>query len=273
MKQPVAALADEVQRLVARYLQIADAALPGLVEGLYLVGSTALGDFQPAVSDVDFIAVTPKRITDHQRQALAKVHAEVAAESGLPAFEGPYVTFADLAASPQEVPDGPFHHDGELTAGHQGRTPVEWVTLARHGIAARGPEPAALAIVTDPCELLAWTLQNLDEYWAPWAARSQDPQTQTARAMLTDWGVAWAVLGVSRLHYTVAAGDITSKTGAGRHALSTFPARWHSIITEALRCRPVPLRLPGSLEAATARRTEASEFVTFAIDATRQAAS
>lgn len=258
-----------VQRLVSRYLRRVDAALPGLVEGLYVVGSTALGDFQPAVSDVDFVAVTGEPVTGPQRQALASVHAGIAAEAGLPALEGPYVTFSDLAANPRQVPDGPFQHDGALTVGHQGRNPVEWLTLARYGIAVRGPEPAALPIAADTGELVAWTLRNLDEYWAPWAARSRDPETQTARVMLTDWGVAWAVLGISRLHYAVVAKDITSKTGAGRHALATFPNRWHGIITEALRCRSVPLRRPDSLDAATARRAEATEFVTFAIKATR----
>lgn len=272
MKQRGAELPGRAQRLVSRYADIADAALPGLIEGLYVVGSTALGDFQPAVSDVDFVAVTADRVTEQQRQALASVQAEVAAETGLPPLDGPYVTFSDLAASPQEAPDGPFYHDGVLAVGHEGRTPVEWLTLARYGITVRGPELVTVPIAADTGELTAWTLRNLDEYWAPWASRSEDPGTRTARAMLSDWGVAWAVLGVSRLHYTVVAKDITSKTGAGRHALAMFPDRWHRIITEALRCRPVPLRPPDSLDAATARRAEATEFVTFAINATRDAA-
>jgi hypothetical protein len=262
-------LPGQVQRLVSRYLRIVDTALPGLVGGLYVVGSTALGDFQPAVSDADFVAVTREPVTGPQCQALASVHAEVAAETGLPALEGPYVTLSDLAASPQEPPDGPFHHDGALTVGHEGRTPVEWLILARYGLTVRGPEPAAVPITVDPAELTAWTVRNLDRYWAPWADRSQDPETQTAQVMLTDWGVAWAVLGVSRLHYAVVTNDITSKTGAGRHALATFPDRWQGIITEALRCRPAPLRRPDSLDSAIARRAEATEFVTFAINATR----
>ncbi len=263
-------LPDKAQRAISCYLQAVDAALPGLVEGLYVIGSTALGDFQPEVSDVDFAAVTGQPLTGEQRQALAAVHAEVAGKPGLPALEGPYVTLRDLAASPRHAPDGAFYHDGELAVGHQGRNPVAWATLARYGIAARGPAPAALAIADDPAELRAWTLQNLDEYWVPWLAQSQDPQARAAMAMLTDWGVAWAVLGVSRLHYTAAERDITSKTGAGRHALAAFPRRWHGIITEALRCRAVPLRRPASLPAATARKAEATGFLAFAIGAVRQ---
>ncbi|WP_068922721.1 aminoglycoside adenylyltransferase domain-containing protein [Planobispora rosea] len=51
------------------------------------------------------------------------------------------------------------------------------------------------------------------------------------------YGAVWIVTGVTRLHYTLATGDITSKEGAGRYALQTFPARWHRVLDEALRIR------------------------------------
>ena len=43
--------------------------------------------------------------------------------------------------------------------------------------------------------------------------------------------------GVTRLHYTLATGLVTAKTGVGRYALATFPARWHRIARECLRIR------------------------------------
>jgi hypothetical protein len=56
-------LPDEVEHVLHRYLMWVDNVLPGLVEGLYLIGSTALSDYQPGVSDVDFIAVSSLRST------------------------------------------------------------------------------------------------------------------------------------------------------------------------------------------------------------------
>jgi hypothetical protein len=56
-------LPAEVDRVVTRYLALVDAAAPGVVEGLYLVGSVALDDFHPRASDVDFIAVPTARRT------------------------------------------------------------------------------------------------------------------------------------------------------------------------------------------------------------------
>ncbi len=261
------ALPDPVDQVVGQYLESVDALLPGVVEGLYLVGSTALDDFQPGVSDVDFMAVTSAPLDEGAVDALASVHATIGADDGLPALEGPYVTFDELRARPAEAGEGVFHH-GVLDTGRAGRSPIEWVTLARHGIAVRGPGPDSLDISTDPDELTAWTRDNLDIYWAPWVARSRGA-TPTAMAMLSDWGVAWGVLGVSRTHYTLSTGAITSKSGAGRYALDVFPSCWHGVVHEAMRCRPRPLGPPGSLEAAMDRRDEVIAFMEFAIDAAR----
>jgi hypothetical protein len=45
-----------VDQVVDAYLRMVDAEVAGLVEGLYLVGSVALGDFRPRGSDIDFVA-------------------------------------------------------------------------------------------------------------------------------------------------------------------------------------------------------------------------
>jgi hypothetical protein len=253
-------LPAEVDRVVTRYLALADAAAPGVVAGLYLVGSVALDDFHPRSSDVDFIAVSSAPMSESSRQALASVHADLAAETGRPAFEGIYVTFGELTRSPVDTA-GPVHHDGELAFGPGGRSPVEWATLARHGVPVRGPDPAQLSVHADAAELTAWTLENLDQYWKRWITQSKDLATRTAMAMLTDWGVAWGVLGVSRQHYTVATGQITSKTGAGRYALGRFPAGWHGVIDEALRCRPEPVSAPAPGRAPEQRRAQAIAFM------------
>ena len=51
------------------------------------------------------------------------------------------------------------------------------------------------------------------------------------------WAVVWGVLGVSRLHCTLATGGIVSKYAAGLYARETFPTRWHRIVYESLRIR------------------------------------
>jgi hypothetical protein len=96
---------------------------------------------------------------------------------------------------------------------------------------------AALKLWSDPVALAAWTDQNLDRYWR----RMLDPGSWLTRrggvAGLTEYACEWCVLGVSRLHYTLATGNITSKAGGGIHAQSAFDARWQPVIAEALRIR------------------------------------
>ena len=72
----------------------------------------------------------------------------------------------------------------------------------------------------------------------------------------------WGVLGISRLAYTRATGQIASKSAAGEWALTAFDPRWQPIIEEALAYRrgePSKYRNP------FARRRDALAFVEMAI--------
>jgi hypothetical protein len=61
---------------------------------------------------------------------------------------------------------------------------------------------------------------------------------------------------VSRLHYTLATGDICSKEGAARYALATFPEWWHRVVNEVLRIRRANQAGPGAATAVTAQVRE-----------------
>lgn len=218
-------LPPRARDLVDRYTDRMDRARPGLLQGLYLVGSIALDDFHDEVSDVDFVAVAE----DPDPEVLREVHA------GLDRFDGLYVTYDELRTSPSKLADGYYQLDGTLRRGMEGRSPVEWTVLARYGVAVRGPEPAALGVPVDPEELRDWVRGNANTYWRQYL---DDPHD-----LIFDAGVAWAVLGISRLHYSMVTGDITSKCGAARHAVEAFPAH-RAIIEEALRHRTSPVVRP-----------------------------
>ncbi|WP_279582729.1 nucleotidyltransferase domain-containing protein [Fodinicola feengrottensis] len=80
---------------VVGYLEAVDALAPGLVEGFYLEGSAALGDFQPHSSDIDFVAVTADRPDTTALGTLAEVHAKLR-NRRRPFLDGVYVTWEDL---------------------------------------------------------------------------------------------------------------------------------------------------------------------------------
>ena len=226
-----------VQRVVDYYLHAADAAVPNLVEGLYLEGSVALGDFQPDSSDIDFVAVTAEPLSPAALAQLERVHGRVRERFPRPCFDGIYLTWQDLARAPSEVTVSARCLDGKFRAAPiEPPSPVSWHTVARYGIACRGPQPKDLDIVSDDETLAAWTDGNLASYWTPLVASASHLGSRWGLISLTAYGTVWIVGGVSRLHYTLATGDIASKASACRHALAAFP-EWQRIITEALRLR------------------------------------
>ncbi|GII81810.1 hypothetical protein Sru01_67920 [Sphaerisporangium rufum] len=223
--------------LVAAYLRAVDAEAEGLIEGLYLEGSVALGDFRPYTSDVDFVAVTAAPPEGPALAALERAHARLRARTPRPSLDGVYLTWNDLRDGPAGTGPRPHSHEGHLQGATIPDNPVLWHTLARHGMACRGPEPAGLDVWHDKHALAAWVDTNLDRYWRRLCDRAARPFSLWRTAVLSPYATVWIVTGVVRLHYTLATGDITSKEGAGRHALETFPERWHRVVEEALRIR------------------------------------
>ncbi|WP_328478487.1 DUF4111 domain-containing protein [Streptomyces sp. NBC_00377] len=231
-------LDSSVYVVVQTYLHALDIEAPGLIQGLYLVGSVALQDFHPGASDVDFVAVTAAPLDDQQVDVVQRAHTRLADAHPRPYFDGSYVTWADLAADPLQAVPGPHVHEHRFSRATRGdRHLVTWHTLADHGAALRGPLPGDFAIHTDPAALAAWTHQNLGTYWRPWWHRASRLPSPLGLACLGTWGPAWGVLSVSRLHYTLASGRITSKQGAGEYALTRFDDSWHRIVEECLRIR------------------------------------
>ena len=84
----------------------------------------------------------------------------------------------------------------------------------------------------------AWCRQNLTDYWVPMAHGWRALADVIPDEHLTDpYGLAWGVLGVPRLDFTVRTLDTTSKGGAGRWALANYGPEWHAVIEFALSVR------------------------------------
>lgn len=254
---------ETVREVADTFLSLADEALPARIEGLYLAGSVALGDFVQGQSDIDFIAVTTGALGRHELQALELTHEKLSERFPRPWFSGVYVTWADLARDPSDV-SVPGYHEGRFSAtGGFDANPIQWLTLRTHPVAVRGP--ARPAVWTDPGVVRAWTLANLRSYWSSWVSRQQK-LVGRGTMMLSDWAVTWGVLGIPRMHYTLATGGVISKSGAGEYALETFADQWRPIITEALQIRRGGVRAAAYERHPLARRRDALEFMVHAID-------
>lgn len=222
-----------VQRVLHTYIGLVNEALPGLLNGLYLHGSLALGAFNPGLSDIDFIAITSRRCASSDIASLRAIHHTLAHRYPDVQLEGSYLQWPDLGRLEDTIPPHPHVHDGSLhPSGYHDVNGVTWWMLKHRGIAIIGPPPDQLDIHVDWEDLLAKMHHNLNTYWASFTT---NPRRMAS--LLDDYGIQWAVLGVLRQLYTFHTHVITSKTEAGMYGLEHLPLQWHQLIQEAINIR------------------------------------
>jgi Nucleotidyltransferase domain len=223
-----------VSDLVSLYLQRIDEAAPGLVTGLHVVGSTALGAWQPGRSDIDTVILTSRSFTPDDLAAVEAVHGTF---SGSLYFDGVYLDPATFAAQPMDRSVVPFVVMGALRTDRPcgELNPVVWLILSRYGIAVRGPRLSDLTVSSAALE--AYNRTNLHEYWAPLAEeiRSSSVDAPDDQPVEASW-VDWAILGPARLHYTLATGDVIAKPDVAAYIAREFPA-WGPLAARAAAYR------------------------------------
>jgi hypothetical protein len=254
---------QDVALVTDAFLRSAEKMAPGLIDSLHLHGSLGFGEYFPAASDVDFVAVLSTRPDDVQLAGLAAAHRDVKAAFPHPRLDGVHLVDADLRKPPEACPDvpcvleGSFHSSGRISVN-----PVTWHELAWHRVTVHGPALTDGQVWTDQGALRSFTYANLTSYWTPVAARLRAAPPEA----ITPHNVAWCVLGVSRLHHLLAAGSMTSKSGAGRYARTVFGPRWRPIVAEALRARESPELPSAYADDLVARGRDTAAFMTMAIE-------
>jgi hypothetical protein len=221
------------------YRRLLDERAPGLVDGLYLHGSVALGAWVEGKSDLDFVAILARPADKRDLAALDLVHREVARVSPRPEMQGAYLRRQDLHGTATEVAPHPAYSDGRLRLStRSGLCPVDRWLLSERGVTVFGADLEARDL--DVCwdEVAGYMADNLQTYWAAWLT-----SPRRLAYLLVDDGVEWAVLGVCRLLYGLEEKSLVSKLEAGEHALIRLPTRWHALLREAIDLRLGRLRL------------------------------
>ena len=237
-------VSTSVAGVVDRYLADLLGTVPHLVDGVYLTGSVALGDFHAQWSDIDFVTVLRERPGKHDLRSLANTHERVATAYETPRLDGWYLTWDDLYA-----PRDPKRTMGLRARGarmHGGRNWVPpaliWHEMDEHGLHVHGPQLAEHDIARDPEGVRTWCLETLDTTWTPWWHANARLLSLAGIGSLGTWATASGVLGVARIRYTLETGKVTSKCGGGEWALGALDPRWHRILEESLRIRNRPDR-------------------------------
>ena len=228
------ALPNGAAARLGRYLDAVDAAVPGLIVGLHVTGSLALGDYHPDRSDIDVVVVVAHAPDPSERSLLAEVHRVVATR-----VDGPYIPIDVIAKPPADIGPVAFHVDGRFEFGdcHE-VSPVTWAILAHDAITVRGATPGGARRARrsrgrervqrrEPAELLG----RLGARRSP---RSSTRPSTTTRSKRTSWSGACSV---SRGALRGATGRVVSKRAGGEYVFETFGAEWHDIARLALEAR------------------------------------
>ena len=229
-------LPHDVSRLLDEFVDVLDRELPGVVEGVYVVGSLALDDYRPGVSDVDLVVVSAVDPGPAAQAALQRVQRVVTSPAA-PVLDAIFLTWNDLAG-PAGADAGWAHFgDGAVhpKAGYNANPPV-WRTIARRGVTVRGPAPETLRVFDDDDEIVRFCRTDLLGYWANWASAARG-FGKTAAFASTDAGLVWGALNPTRLHAEATTGRVISKGAGVAHIAQHFDGRFTTLVARARRVR------------------------------------
>ncbi len=221
----------DVNVLLHRVLTEARAILGPRFVGMYLYGSLALGDFDRASSDIDFVVVTTDELPDEVVAALQAMHARIGASDSRWAIEleGSYIPRDALRRRDPARARHPHIDRGSSRLAveqHDSDWVIQRHILREHGIVLAGPPIAPLIDPVGPDEVRRAVLELIDGWWAPML---DNPTPMNSRGYQD-----YAVLTMCRALYAVRYAAIVSKPVAAHWARAELGSPWSATIDRAL---------------------------------------
>jgi predicted nucleotidyltransferase len=205
------------------------AVLGAKLVGLYLYGSLAAGDFDPASSDVDFVAATAVRLDDADLAELAAMHAEIATDGGRwgKRLEGAYLPLDALRRHNPHDMRHPFLSSTTPFGIHE--LGWDWVinrhTLRQRGVVIDGPPPATLIDPITRAELTHAVRMLLRTDWSRYLDDSELLRARNYQA--------FAIFTMCRALYALECGELVSKSAAATWAEQHLGTEWRPLVERA----------------------------------------
>ena len=200
--------------------------------GMYLVGSLALGDFDPQKSDLDLMIVTFDTLSEETVASLRELHQHFDDSAS------PWAKRVDAVYIPQIILREPFPPAARypvvewpkllaLEALESG-WPIQRFTMRNCGIIVSGPDPHSLLDPVHPDDLRQASVAIVER----WQAQAHgDPEWP---AWLREQGNhTFVVLTLCRLLYTLETGSVASKPAAAHWVETVLTSRWSGLIRRA----------------------------------------
>jgi len=217
---------DDVNEVLEKLVGGVQKILGDNLIGIYLHGSLALGDFDLANSDVDFMVVIKNKLTDAQIDRIEKMHNDlIADENGWgKKLEGSYLTQEQLKSFEPPFEPRPYLNEKDFyRAADYGQ---EWIlekyAVRECGITLFGPDPKELIERVEVDDVVVAVKNIFQENWLPMLTNPQKLEN--------DWYQPYAILTLCRVMYVTEKGKMGSKQEAAAWALDNFGDRWGDLL-------------------------------------------
>ena len=200
-----------------------------IMEGVYIYGSIALGAFNEQKSDIDFIVLLKRELSDQEVVAIKGIHSQMNKYEFGNRMDGVYVQASLIGKTNEEQPMYPFCSDGKVSVGHWDVNHITWWVLKQHGISLQGTSIEELNIPTNWEDVLKTLEYNVNKYWFN--------KTKKMYLFLFDSMIEFTTCTISRIICSLEQQDIFSKDKAVKLCLGTLPEEWHLLLKEGARIR------------------------------------
>jgi predicted nucleotidyltransferase len=201
--------------------------------GMYVIGSLAIGDFNPNTSDIDFIVVTKASLDDHLFGRLKQMHSEFAS-SNSPWAKKVEVVYVPVDVLPNHAsPSAQYPQIEDGTELFKDVLEQGWVfqayTLREKSIVVAGPDLHTTLEPINPKEMIP-AVRSIAGRWLEGAEK--DPTW-------LDWlenrdCQVFVVQTLCRMLYSLKTGSVTSKPAAAKWAQQNLESPWDDLIAHTL---------------------------------------
>lgn len=215
--RPASHLPPDVAANVESYVSEARQAVGDQLEGVYAVGSAALGHFQSGASNIDLVVVGAEPWTQEQLDKLTHMHRRLNHHHRPAAVC--YAAGSDFT--------GAVTYRGQSSEPADGlANPLTAAILARNPVALYGPEIAAPA-VDNPAAVRDFSARQFAD------ARKRHP----SRLLLTRWAVSPLVMDAARDAAGVISAKPWAKDDAAEAVADRLGVHFHKILYDSLAFR------------------------------------
>lgn len=223
---------DDINEILARLATGLDGILGDTLVGFYLTGSLTYGDFDRGSSDIDYLVILERTITEDERRALIGLHVEIGQRfpEWRERIEGSYIT-RDMLSSIEPPPMGRPYVNGGAFWGPDPPYGNEWLlnlyVLRECGSALIGPPPARLVGPIAIADVREASRRDLVEEWLP---KADDPS-----AFDDSHFQAYVTLTLCRILHRAANDVVASKRVAAAWVKERYGEPWRSLVEQAER--------------------------------------